>query len=114
MKTGQTLESIDLLMKASAYTELRGQHSPLHILAEMLLRLADISCDEDIYRIIGQALHRLIPNSVVLINSYDSTTATFHVKSLEGSNIFIKKITGLLREHPLNITFISTMRRVQV
>ncbi len=105
MKTGQTLESIDLLMKASAYTELRGQHSPLHILAEMLLRLADISCDEDIYRIIGQALHRLIPNSVVLINSYDSTTATFHVKSLEGSNIFIKKITGLLRDHPLNITF---------
>lgn len=103
MKPGQGHESIEQLIEASEGAEHTG--TPMHILSEMLIRLANGSCCEDVYAIMGQALRKMVPDSVVIINSYDGTTGIMRVKALEGVDPFIVKITDLIGAHPLDISF---------
>lgn len=112
MRPGRVPESIEQLIRASSAAPSLNACEPVHILSEMLLKLADCSSPDNIYTIMGQALHRLVPDSVVMINSFDHAAGTMRVESLEGAAALIQKIAGLLGAHPLDIVFtISTEAR---
>ncbi len=103
MKT--EFKTIDKLIEELTEEDQPGQSCALQILTGLLMRLADTASEEDVYRIIGEALHTLVPDSVVSINSFEETSDLIYIKTIQGPNTHIDALTSILGKCPAGMSF---------
>jgi len=60
---------------------------------------------DDIYRFIGRKLKEIVGNSIVLANSYDKASDSFHVCALEGVREKIKKVLKIIGKDLFAMSF---------
>ena len=60
---------------------------------------------DDIYRFIGRKLKEIVGDSIVLVNSYDKASDSFHVRALEGVREKIKKVLKVTGKDIFSMSF---------
>jgi len=60
---------------------------------------------EDIYRFIGRKLNEIVGDSIVLVNSYNKASDSFHVRALEGAREKIKKTLKIIGKNLFTMSF---------
>jgi len=60
---------------------------------------------DDIYRFIGRKLKEIVGDSIVLVNSYDKASDSFHVRALEGVREKIKKTLKIIGKDLFTTSF---------
>lgn len=78
--------------------------SLLRLLRKMLLRLLVVSQEDQFYEYIGHCFQEIIPDSIVLINSFNETSNLFQLRAIVSHDIRIQRITALLGTNPLGMS----------
>ena len=68
-------------------------------------RLLDLPEGEDIYKAIGEEVHKICGNSFVIVNSFERMYDQFIIKSISGVNSLIQKALQMLGSGYLNASF---------
>jgi len=64
----------------------------MDFLNQTALDFVQLYPEDDVYQFIGKKLKEIVKDSIVLINSYDKASDSFHVRALEGVKEKIKRI----------------------
>jgi len=87
----------DITEKKQAERREKQLTTEMNFLYKTAFDFIQLGPKDDIYRFIGRKLKEIVEDSIVLINSYDKTSDSLHVRALEGFREKIKialKIVG--------------------
>ena len=67
----------------------------------------EMSLDEDIYGFLGEKLHQLAPNAIVIINAYNKTSNIICTRSVKGLGHIAPRIMSLMGKNPVGMEFMT-------
>ena len=77
----------------------------MDFLYKTALDFIQLDPEDDIYRFIGRKLKEIVGDSIVLVNSYDKASDSFHVCVLEGVREKIKKVLKIIGKDLFTMSF---------
>ena len=77
----------------------------LELLSRTATSILEVSQDENIYRILGNYVGKLVGDAYVIISSFDEASETFFVKAVTGPERHAEIILGLLLRHLVGASF---------
>ncbi|MHC1775057.1 MAG: PAS domain S-box protein [Lentimicrobium sp.] len=84
-------------------------------LNESALEFIELGDHENIYEYIGQKVHKLAGNSIVMVTSFDESTQHATLQSLHGVGKTLDKVLKILRQHPVGMSsYLSPERKQDV
>jgi two-component sensor histidine kinase len=83
----------------------RQYFESITFLTKTAMKFAEFPSNKDIYRFIGECLKKLVPYSMVFINSYDQATGIICTRLALGIGTVNEKTLKLLGRHPVGMTF---------
>lgn len=98
------LEKSEIKLKRTQEKE-RQYFENITFLAKTAMKFVEFPSNKDIYRFIGECLKKLVPYSMVFINSYDQTTGIMCTHLALGIGTVSAKTLKLLGRHPVGMTF---------
>jgi hypothetical protein len=81
-----------------------NQTSLLRLLRKMLVKLAVASSEDQLYEHVGYCFHEVVPDSTVLINSFNETSNLFQLRAIISRGTRIQRLTTLLGINPLGMS----------
>jgi len=84
--------------------ELAAANRAQTLLSQASMGLVELSPDQDLYRFIGEQLHHLSDNAIVLVNSFDADTQTLYVRSIVGLDKQSRHLIRLLGREATGMT----------
>jgi PAS domain S-box-containing protein len=83
------------------------QHSQhMELLYHTAMGFVEMSLDEDIYGFLGEKLHQLAPNAIVIINSYNKASNIICTRSVKGLGNIAPRIMALMGKNPVGMEFL--------
>ncbi len=98
------LEKSKIKLKHTQEKE-REYFESITFLTETAMKFVEFPSNKDIYRFIGECLKRLVPYSMVFINSYNQATSIICTRLALGIGAVSEKTLKLLGRHPVGMTF---------
>lgn len=83
----------------------RQYFKSITFLTKTAMKFVEFPSNKDIYRFIGECLKKLVPYSMVFINSYDQTTGIIRTRLALGIGTVSEKTLKLLGRYPVGMTF---------
>ncbi|MGB3480051.1 MAG: histidine kinase dimerization/phosphoacceptor domain -containing protein [bacterium] len=83
----------------------RQYFESITFLTKTAMKFVEFPSKKDMYRFIGECLKKLVPYSMVFINSYDQTTGIICTRLALGIGTVSEKTLKLLGRHPVGMTF---------
>jgi two-component sensor histidine kinase len=83
----------------------RQYFESITFLTKTAMKFVEFPSNKDIYRFIGECLKKLVPYSMVFINSYDQATGIICTRVALGIGAVSEKTLKLLGRHPVGMTF---------
>ncbi len=81
-----------------------SQRGLLKLVRDMIFRLAEVYSEDHLYRHIGQCLQEIMPNSTVVVNSFDETSRLFQLRAILSRDVKIQRLTNILGTNPLGMS----------
>lgn len=81
------------------------QSSLPRILSRMIKRLADFASEDELYQILAEVLYELVPQSIVLINSYDGISRLFQLRAIYRDGIDMRTISAFMGTNPIGMSW---------
>jgi hypothetical protein len=81
-----------------------SQRGLLKLVRDMMFRLAEVYSEDDLYRHIGRCLQDIMPNSIVMVNSFDETSRLFQLRAILSRDVKIQRLTDILGTNPLGMS----------
>ena len=73
-------------------------------LSRTAMTLFEMSPDDDIYQFIAETLSALVPDSVIMVNSYEERYSTLHLRALRGVGKELQALLKILGNHPIGLS----------
>jgi len=95
----------DITERKLAEEKVRQYLEDLTLLSRAAIGFVELEPDEDIYVFIGERLRELVPDSIVMVNSYDPATDSVCVRAILGMGKKLQKGMRILGRSPVGMTF---------
>ena len=104
----KTFVQVTLKQAAERYKVQLGEKryvQGLELLSRTATGLLEVSHDENVYRILGNYIGKLVGDAYVIISSFDQSSQAFFVKAVTGPERHAEIILGLLLRHLVGVSF---------
>jgi PAS domain S-box-containing protein len=102
--TGYVSVNRDITERKLAEEKEKQHHRDLQWLSNAAMGFVELSPDEDLYRFIGEKLRELVPNSIVIVNSYDPASESVRLRSVLGVGKETRRVLKILGRDPVGIS----------
>ena len=100
--------NVDITKLKKAEEKIKEQHKNIDLLYKIAIQFIEFPQDKDIYTFIGEQLQVFAgKDSYVAVNSIDREAKILTTRAIIGMGKFTKKIIGLLKKHPVGMTYNS-------
>jgi len=73
-------------------------------LISAIMKLVELSAEEDIYQFIGEQLAKLIENSIIVVSSFDENSNSFCVRSVVGEKQKVETYNKVIGKRVIGMT----------
>jgi len=78
----------------------------IEALAKVVLEIVELPFEADFFETITNRLYELLPNSIILTNSFDNVKMMFRTEAIRGLGSFAEKVFSIMGGHPEKETYL--------
>jgi PAS domain S-box-containing protein len=99
---GIVINTRDITERRLADTKEKEYQEKVGFLEKTALEFLSLSSSDEIYKYIGDKIHELVPDSVILFTSFSEGEDALVIKNLSGINKFIGVVNDFFGQNPMN------------
>jgi PAS domain S-box-containing protein len=107
---GIVINTRDITERQIANTKEKEYQDKVSFLEKTALDFLSISSSDEIYKYIGDKIHELVPDSVVLFTSFNENDDSLVIKNLSGIDKFMGVVNDFFGQSPLNFNIPMTKK----